>query len=152
MKKVTIVLVSLAVLAIFTAPLSAQQFTILEMETGTIFGYNLSTDNIYNDTRLGVNFNFSNAVIAGFLFQNNARYMTLRYSVTDKIAAGVLIGSTGATPSAGVQMSYALLTNKVQSLSTSLKLGLEYIVPNVSAVNAVENGLLGVTLSLGFGI
>ena len=153
MKKVTLLLFFVLLAAFFAVPLAAQQYTILEVETSMLMGYDLGADEIYNDHRMGINFNLNNAVVTGFMFQNNAQYMILKYAMAEKLGFGILFGTAGAAanPSAGVQISYDLLTNNVQGLVTALRLNLEYVVPDLSS-GAVDEGRVGVALGLGFGM
>ncbi|MCF7949989.1 MAG: hypothetical protein K9M94_15480 [Spirochaetia bacterium] len=160
MKK-TLFLISLLVVVLCATPLVAQeQVDILEIENSFVMGYEVSTGNVDQTQRFGLNFNLTESLDAGFMFQQNSvgnpynagSYLLLRYKALDRAELTLMYGrdTTGATAAAGVQASYELLRNDVQDISTVLSVDMEYLLQNIGA--AVDTGIFGVSLSLGFGI
>jgi len=159
MKK-TLFIISLLVVLMCAAPLVAQeQIDILEIENSFVMGYDLPTGNIDQTQRFGVNFNLTESLDAGFMFQQGATqylggsFLLLRYKALDRAELTLMYGQATVVPpttAAGVQASYELLRNDVQDISTVLSIDMEYLLQDISA--AVDTGIFGVSLSLGFGI
>jgi hypothetical protein len=155
MKKTALVLFILIAAVVCTAPLAAQN-KIIEVENSFIMGYNLVNNNLGHAQRMGLNFTLSDAFSAGFLYQQAgteyaaASFLVLKNAVTKQLDMNLLIGKSGANAAAAIQGSLDLLNNSVQGINTSLKVSTEYLIPNLAG--AIENGIFGVSLVLGFGI
>jgi len=159
MKK-TLFIISLLVVLMCAAPLVAQeQIDIFEIENSFVMGYDLPSGNIDQTQRFGVNFNLTESLDAGFMFQQGATqylggsFLLLRYKALDRAELTLMYGQATVVPpttAAGVQASYELLRNDVQDISTVLSIDMEYLLQDISA--AVDTGIFGVSLSLGFGI
>jgi len=145
------------------APLVAQeQIDIFEIENSFVMGYDLPSGNIDQTQRFGVNFNLTDSLDAGFMFQQGATqylggsFLLLRYKALDRAELTLMYGQATVvvppttTTAAGLQASYELLRNDVQDISTVLSIDMEYLLQDISA--AVDTGTFGVSLSLGFGI
>ena len=145
------------------APLVAQeQIDIFEIENSFVMGYDLPSGNIDQTQRFGVNFNLTDSLDAGFMFQQGATqylggsFLLLRYKALDRAELTLMYGQATVvvppttTTAAGLQASYELLRNDVQDISTVLSIDMEYLLQDISA--AVDTGIFGVSLSLGFGI
>ncbi len=155
MKRTAILLAVLLLGAFIALPLAAQDYTILELENSMVMGYDFAGNDIAMAQRFGINFNLSESVDAGFMFQqsadafNNGAYLVLKYKAMDQLDLNLLFGSaTGA--SSGIQVSYKLLSNDVQGIATALRMNMEYMVPDVST--GIDTGIFGASLSLGFGM
>src|SRR6056297_703794 len=118
MKK-TLFIISLLVVLMCAAPLVAQeQIDIFEIENSFVMGYDLPTGNIDQTQRFGVNFNLTESLDAGFMFQQGATqylggsFLLLRYKALDRAELTLMYGNAG-TPAAGLQASYELLRNDV---------------------------------------
>jgi len=162
MKK-TLFIISLLVVLMCAAPLVAQeQIDIFEIENSFVMGYDLPSGNIDQTQRFGVNFNLTDSLDAGFMFQQGATqylggsFLLLRYKALDRAELTLMYGQATVvvppttTTAAGLQASYELLRNDVQDISTVLSIDMEYLLQDISA--AVDTGIFGVSLSLGFGI
>ncbi|MBN1647839.1 MAG: hypothetical protein JW874_07390 [Spirochaetales bacterium] len=145
------------VTAIAVVPAMAQdRLGILEVENSYIMGYSFPADDIAQTFRIGLNFKLSEAFEAGFIFQQagtnytSGGFLMFRYTLIKKLAFGLMIGNAG-TAAAGVNISYALLSNEVKGLVTTMRLNLEYLMPNITS-GSIEDGIFGISIGLAFGI
>lgn len=159
MRKLYVSVFLVLLFALVALPVVAQEGPdIIEIENSMIMGYNFdpTVDDVAQTQRFGVNFNLSDGFDVGFLFQQAgtnyagaASFLVLKYALADAINVGIMYGNTG-TPASGLMFSYGLLSNNVQGISTNLNVSMEYLLPDITA--AVDEGIFGVSLNLGFGI
>lgn len=153
MKKLLFLIPLLMAVLIVSPAFAQDQPDLLEMEFSMITGYDLFNENVAQTSRFGVNFNLTDSLNAGFMAQQNqagtnynaAQFLLLRYTLTDGLGFNLMYGS-----GAGISVSYDLLSNNVQDINTVLRLNMEYLLPNIGT--PVDDGIFGVSLSLGFGI
>ncbi|MFP4267890.1 MAG: hypothetical protein ACLFQW_07870 [Spirochaetaceae bacterium] len=155
MKKFLILIPILLLILLATPVFAQEQPDILEIENGLVMGYDLNTGNIDQTQRFGINFNLSDSIDAGFMFQQGANqyaggsFLLLRYALVENLGLSLMYGDVG-TPAGGVMVSYDLLSNNVEDISTVLRVNMEYLLQDITG--PVEDGIFGVSLSLGFGI
>ena len=155
MKKILILLPILLVLLVVAPVFAQEQIDVLEFESSMVMGYDFLADDVAQTQRFGVNFNLSDSLDAGFMFQQGGinytagSFLVLRYAMAEQVALGIMYGNVG-TAAGGLNVAYDLLSNDVQGLSTVLRLNMEYLLEDITG--PVDEGIFGVSLSLGFGI
>ncbi len=156
MKK-KIILFSVIFIILIAAQTAAQdQLNILEIENSFVMGYSFLADDIAQTHRIGINYRFSDSITAGFIYQQAGinyaagSLLLFRYTIAQKLGIGIMIGDTANT-TAGLDISYDVLTNEYEGLSVVLRLNLEYLIPNITT-GAIENGIAAAAISLGLGI
>lgn len=154
MKK-NIIFILIFTIVIAATPLLAQT-SVVEMETSYVTGYDLAANDIAQTFRVGVNFNLSNVLDAGFIFQQAGTlyaagsFLVLKYTLAEKIGIGIIFGSTGGNTASGLNVSYDLFQKKNAGLISTLRIKMEYLIPDVTG--AIEDGIFGINLGLGFGL
>ena len=148
-----LILIPILLLVLLAAPAFAQeQIDILEMEFSMITGYDLDADDIAQTHRFGVNFNLTDSLDVGFIAQQLGtvyaaeQFLLLRYTLMEGLGFNLMYGSA-----AGMGVSYDLIRNDVQDISTVLRINMEYLLEDIVA-DPIDEGIFGVSLSLGFGI
>jgi hypothetical protein len=148
-----LILIPILLLVLLAAPAFAQeQPDILEIENSMIMGYDLGADAVAQTHRFGINFNLTDSLDAGFMAQQAGtvytagQFLLLRYTLMEGLGFNLMYGS-----GAGMGVSYDLLRNDVQYISTVLRINMEYLLQDI-VNDPIDEGIFGVSLSLGFGI
>lgn len=154
MKEIVLILASMVFITggISTAEADTR---ILSMGMGSLFGYNLSTDNLGTAQELTIGFGLAEDLEAGFHFitgdgTNFPTYnlFSLSYTILQRMGLTVFGGRRTAPAPVGAAMGMGYYFNIFhrdfqEALSTILKLRVEYLV---SQTIPVEKGLLSIGL------
>ncbi len=153
------ILVAVLLSAAFIASAQNVDHKIFGIESGVVFGYDLSTGNLGNGSMVTLNMTLTDSMTAGFTFLNGtapmpvtASILSLNYGLADKFGFSLALGrdTTAATLLTGLGLYFNVFERKVQdTLATVMKTRVEYLFnPN----GGLTTGDLTIGMSVSVGI
>jgi len=161
MKRITILLLAAVFLLVFAGTATAQttETDIFGIEIGQFTGYDLDNEEIGVGQLLGLHFGLTEAMELGFVFldySDNAAplpnthdfgLVRMTYFLQDEFGFQLSSGTSGGGMVAG---GLGVFTSPIRrefndTLTTSLRLALDYLVPDMTT--GVNEGIVGVTVS-----
>lgn len=130
--------------------------SILGIENGFIYAYNLNTDNLGTGTEYAMHLTVSDDIQAGFSYITgdgvdlpSAALLKLSYFVKSDLGVTVITGNSAGGLLSGAGIFYNIFTNTVGQVDVDLKVRMDYLV---NSANPVGEGLILTTLCAKIGI
>lgn len=131
---------------------------ILGIESGVVYGYDVSSGDIGYGGSLALGLTLTDNLAAGIVFMNGdgtglpatANLLSLSYGFADKVGTTVYLGSSGATMLSGFGLYYNIFERKAaDALGTVLKTKIDYLFDPSAGIDA---GDLTLSLAVSVGL